>query len=119
MNSHTHHLNWLRRANTLSFSVVLLTLVIVCATSSFALSYYLNSNWFMAIEPFSYPCKGLFGPRACQSEFPPDFDDPPGWYYYWPGINPLHIHHQPQRACVFDFLYHEPWPEGMLRWEAK
>ena len=98
------------------FVALLIALIIGCTSGGFVASYYLNSIWFTIAEPYVYPCKTLFGFNACV-EFPHDAErgETAMWIYSWPGTNPNHIHYQPMRSCVAEFLYHDPLPAGTLR----
>ena len=81
--------------------------------------YLTNFFWFAVWEPFVYPCPYSDKSGMCAADLNQTDPEASVWYYSWPSINPSHIHFQPKRACVLDFLYHDPFPEGTLRWEYK
>ena len=102
---------------TIKFAALLVAIVIGCASLGSAASYYINSVWYAAAEPIVYPCPYPGNAGACSQN--PNQPDPDlaVLRYSWPSIDPTHIHFQPQRSCVLDFLYHDPLPPGTLRGE--
>ena len=103
----------LNRIVVIGALLVFLSLVGACA------GFYLSSYWYALAEPIGYPCPYPENAGICTQ----DLNQPPPeasvWFYAWPSMDPTHIHYQPQRACVFDFLYHDPFPPGSLRGEQQ
>ncbi|MDE0143027.1 MAG: hypothetical protein OXI80_03160 [Caldilineaceae bacterium] len=101
--------------SNVKFASLIAALVIGCTSVSSAASYYLNSIYFTIWEPFVYPCQDSETSGNCLKYTDQPVPDGAQWYYAWPSIDPAHIHYQPQRSCVLDFLYHDPLPPGTLR----
>ena len=99
------------------FAALLVALVIGCTSVGSIASYYLNFFWYAAAEPIVYPCPYPGNASVCSQNLNQPDPDLTVWYYSWPSIDPTHIHFQPQRSCVLDFLYHDPLPPGTLRGE--
>ena len=99
------------------FAALLVALVIGCTSLGSVASYYLNFFWYAAAEPIVYPCPYPGNASVCSQNLNQPDPDLTVWYYSWPSIDPTHIHFQPQRSCVLDFLYHDPLPPGTLRGE--
>ena len=97
------------------FAALLAALIIGCTSVGFAASYYLNSMWYAVVEPIVYPCPYPGNSGTCLQY--PNQPDPDAavWFYGWPSMDPTHIHYQPQRSCILDFLYHDPFAPGTLR----
>ena len=102
---------------TIKFAALLLAIVIGCASLGSAASYYINSVWYAAAEPIVYPCPYPGNAGVCSQNANQPDPDLAVLRYNWPSIDPIHIHFQPQRSCVLDFLYHDPLPPGTLRGE--
>ena len=102
---------------TIKFAALLVALVIGCTSLGSVASYYLNFFWYAAAEPIVYPCPYPGNASVCSQNLNQPDPDLTVWYYSWPSIDPTHIHFQPQRSCVLDFLYHDPLPPGTLRGE--
>ena len=102
---------------TIKFAALLVAIVIGCTSVSSVASYYLNFFWYAAAEPIVYPCPYPGNASVCSQNLNQPDPDLTVWYYSWPSIDPTHIHFQPQRSCVLDFLYHDPLPPGTLRGE--
>ena len=102
---------------TIKFAALLVAIVIGCASLGSAASYYINSVWYAAAEPIVYPCPYPGNAGVCSQNLNQPDPDLTVWRYDWPSIDPTHIHFQPQRSCVLDFLYHDPLPPGTLRGE--
>ncbi len=102
---------------TIKFAALLVALVIGCTSLGIVASYYLNFFWYAAAEPIVYPCPYPGNASVCSQNLNQPDPDLTVWYYSWPSIDPTHIHFQPQRSCVLDFLYHDPLPPGTLRGE--
>ena len=100
---------------TIKFAALLVAIVIGCTSVSSVASYYLNSMLFTINEPFVYPCPNPDTPGLCTDYMNQPVPDGASWYYSWPSMDPTHIHFQPQRSCVLDFLYHDPLPPETLR----
>ena len=102
------------------FAALLVALVIGCTSLGSVASYYLNFFWYAAAEPIVYPCPYPGNAGVCsQNAEPTRSRSSRVAYYGWPSIDPIHIHFQPQRSCVLDFLYHDPLPQGTLRGEQQ
>ncbi|MDE0312651.1 MAG: hypothetical protein OXI52_10335 [Caldilineaceae bacterium] len=101
------------------FAVLLAALVIGCTGASFTASYYFSYLRFVITEPYAYPCSTLFGSGVCTKYPHLERGATSVWYYSWPGVNPTHIHFQPIRSCIANFLYHDPLPPGTLRGEQQ
>ena len=99
------------------FAALLVALVIGCTSVGSIASYYLNFFWYAAAEPIVYPCPYPGNASVCSQNLNQPDPDLTVWYYSWPSIDPTHIHFQPQRSCVLDFLYHDPLAPGTLRGE--
>ena len=99
------------------FAALLVALVIGCTSLGSVASYYLNFFWYAAAEPIVYPCPYPGNASVCSQNLNQPDPDLTVWYYSWPSIDPTHIHFQPQRSCVLDFLYHDPLAPGTLRGE--
>ncbi len=99
------------------FAALLMALVIGCTSVGSAASYLLNFLWYTAAEPIVYPCPYSDEAGVCSEEHNQPKPDLPVLRYAWPSMDPTHIHFQPQRSCVLDFLYHDPLPLGTLRGE--
>jgi len=106
--------------NRVSFAALLIVLIIGCSSGGFIASYYLNGLFFSVAEPYAYPCIPSDEARPC-TDYGHDYKSytTSVWFYSWPGVDPTHIHYQPQRSCIADFLYHEPLPPGTLRGQRK
>ena len=102
---------------TIKFAALLVALVIGCTSLGSVASYYLNFFWYAAAEPIVYPCPYPGNASVCSQNLNQPDPDLTVWYYSWPSIDPTHIHFQPQRSCVLDFLYHDPLAPGTLRGE--
>ena len=101
------------------FAALLVALVIGCTSLGSVASYYLNFFWYAAAEPIVYPCPYPGNASVCSQNLNQPDPDLTVWRYAWPSIDPTHIHFQPQRSCVLDFLYHDPLPQGTLRGEQQ
>ena len=103
----------------LMFALSVVALIAVCMSIGGYAAFYFSFFWYAAAEPIVYPCPHPGNAGPC----PQDLNRPPPeasvWYYRWPSMDPTHIHYQPQRACIFDFLYHDPFPPGSLRGERQ
>lgn len=109
----------LRHQTKLPFVVSVVALITVFTGIGAYTGFYLSASFYAMAEPIVYPCPNPGNAGACA----PDLNQPPPaasvWYYNWPSMDPTHIHYQPQRACIFDFLYHDPFPPGSLRGERQ
>ena len=101
------------------FATLLMVLIVGGTSVGSVAGFYLTTFWFAGWEPFVYPCPYSDKSGMCAADLNQTDPEASVWYYSWPSINPSHIHFQPKRACVLDFLYHDPFPEGTLRWEYK
>ncbi len=102
-----------------SFAVSVAALIVVCTSISAYASFSLSFNWYAIVEPIVYPCPYPGNSGTCME----DPNEPPPeasvWLYGYPSMDPTHIRYQPQRACVFDSFYHDPFPAGWLRGEQQ
>ena len=101
------------------FSALLISLIIGCTSAGSVAGYLLNSFWYAAAEPIVYPCPYPGNAGVCSVDSNQPDLEVAVWRYDWPSIDPTHIHFQPQRSCVLDFLYHDPLPLGTLRGERQ
>lgn len=101
------------------FSALLISLIIGCTSAGSVAGYFLNSFWYAAAEPIVYPCPYPGNAGVCSVDSNQPDPEAAVWRYDWPSIDPTHIHFQPQRSCVLDFLYHDPLPPGTLRGERQ
>lgn len=97
------------------FAVSVAALIFVCTSVGAYAGFYLSFNWYAIVEPIVYPCPYPGNAGTCMQDPNEPPPEAPVWFYGYPAMDPTHIHDQPPRACVFDFLYHDPLPPGSLR----
>lgn len=101
------------------FVISVVALIFVCTSVGAYAAFYLSFNWYAIVEPIVYPCPNPGNAGTCMQDPNQPPPEAPVWFYGYPSMDPTHIHDQPQRACVFDFLYHDPFPPGSLRGEQQ
>ncbi len=93
-------------ASTLKYIFLLAMTVILFASTGAIASYSLNSIYFAMTEPYIFPCSSARNNEACRIDEGELDHGQSVLFYSWPIVDTTHLHYEPSRACVPDFLYH-------------